>query len=57
VNVTVPVGGSVGGQGPLYVLFVMLALAETITGTLDVEDGPPVPPGVLGPEVGGNPVG
>lgn len=53
-NVTVPVGGSVGGQ---YVLFVMLALAVIVTGTLDVEDGPPVPPGVLGPEVGGNPVG
>lgn len=53
-NVTVPVGP--GGQGPLYVLCVMLAVAETVTGTLDVEDGPPVPPDVLGPEVAG-PVG
>lgn len=57
-NVTVPVGGSVGGQGPLYVLFVMLALAETVTGPLDVEGGPLVPADVLAPEVGGgNPVG
>jgi len=57
-NVTVPVGGSVGGHGPVYVLFVMLALAEIVTAVLDVEGGPLLPPGVLAPEVGGgNPVG
>ena len=58
VNVTVPVGGSVGGQGPLYVLFVMVALAETVTAELDVGGGPLVPIGVVAPVGGGgNPDG
>ena len=53
VNVIVPVGGSVGGHGPLYVLFVMVAAAEIVTAALDVEDGAVLPIGTVRCVVGG----
>lgn len=54
LNVTVAVGGSGGGHGPLYVPFVMTALAETVTAALDDEGGAVLPPGPVGRVVGGS---
>ena len=52
-NVTVPAGGSVvGGHGPLYRVFVIVALAEMLSATLGVVVGPVLPAGVVGPLVG-----
>ena len=56
-NVTVPVGGSVGGQGPLYGVFVMLALAETVTGRSTSKTARRSRPAYSAPRSAANPVG